>query len=178
MNIKSKFVLSVIIAAIAATILYITLHELGHTVVAVACGARITNFSIINAKMAYEGGTFTPVTQSLLNVAGMIFPLLIAAISVCFYKKNSESIIYHIGYLFFTMVSTTAALTWIIIPITALFSQPPAGDDVTKFMLVSGWHPQSIAIGALLIFSLMIIWVFLKGLPFAFIQVVKTVQKS
>ena len=52
--------------------MYIALHEGGHALVAVCCGARITKFSVFGAYTAYEGGTFTAVTLSLTNIAGML----------------------------------------------------------------------------------------------------------
>lgn len=170
--------LSVIITAIIAISIYITLHEFGHSLIAVACGAHITKFSIINARMSYEGANFTHVTEALFNVFGVILPLLIAAVSLCFYKRNAKKMIYHIGYSFFAMISTASALQWVIIPIVALLSQPPAGDDVTKLMFSSSLPPLAIATGALIIVLLMIIWMFSKGIPSAFVQVIKTVQKD
>lgn len=43
---KLKLLGLVILLGIFTLILYIILHELGHCIVAVACGAKITEFSL------------------------------------------------------------------------------------------------------------------------------------
>ena len=37
---------------------YVILHEIGHCIVAILCGASITDFSIINRSMSFTGGQF------------------------------------------------------------------------------------------------------------------------
>lgn len=49
---------------------YVLLHEGGHALVALLCGARVTEFSLLGAHMSYEGGAFTPLTLSLLLSPG------------------------------------------------------------------------------------------------------------
>jgi hypothetical protein len=178
MNRKVFFVLAVIFTAFITTLIYVTLHELGHSLVAAACGAHITEFSLIKARMSYAGASFTQMTEALFNAAGAILPLLAAAVSLFFYRRNTPGAVYHIAYLFFTLISTASVLAWVIIPTAALFSQSPTGDDVTKFLLSSGLPPLVVAAGALLIILLMLVWIFYKGLPSAFVQVIKTVQES
>lgn len=68
--------------------LYILLHELGHTLVAIACGAKITDFSIMRAKMSYVGGDFNQIMESLFNVAGMLLPVLVCLMFILFFNRK------------------------------------------------------------------------------------------
>ncbi|MDE7310746.1 MAG: M50 family metallopeptidase [Eubacterium sp.] len=49
-------ILKLAIMAFLCAILYIFLHEGGHALVAVLCGAKITSFSIIGAHTSATGG--------------------------------------------------------------------------------------------------------------------------
>lgn len=59
MNKKLGLILKIIFAAFIELILYIFLHEGGHALVAVLCGAKITSFSIVGAHTSWTGGSFT-----------------------------------------------------------------------------------------------------------------------
>ena len=65
MNLKVKKILSLFASILILIPLYVALHEGGHALTAVLCGARITQFRILGAYMAYEGGRFTSLTYSL-----------------------------------------------------------------------------------------------------------------
>lgn len=56
MSAKAKVVLAVFISLVLIFPLYIFLHETGHALVAIGCGAKITRFSIASARISYEGG--------------------------------------------------------------------------------------------------------------------------
>ncbi len=173
MNTKVKFFLSIIGAAIIAIVLYTVLHELGHSVVAVACGAELTGFSIVNAKMSYEGGSFNQVTNSLLYVAGLTLPILIVFVLLCFYRQNKEGIPYHCLYLMLSMITVFSSLAWIFLPLVSLFEALPAGDDVTMFMAASGISPVIVMLGASLTILFMVWFVMRRGLFSSFNRVVK-----
>ena len=53
MNLKVKKILSLFASILILIPLYVALHEGGHALTAVLCGARITQFRILGAYMAY-----------------------------------------------------------------------------------------------------------------------------
>lgn len=96
------FMPKLLLAAFIEVMLYIFLHEGGHALVAISCGAEITTFSIVGAYTSSVGGSYTQVTGAILNIAGMALPLII---SVCymvfFFRKNRGGEFYRIFSMFF-----------------------------------------------------------------------------
>ena len=60
---KRILFLSIFASALLCILLYIILHETGHCIVAVSCGATVTDFSIFSAHMSYRGGNFTDLSD-------------------------------------------------------------------------------------------------------------------
>lgn len=140
-------------AVLAVYLLYVILHEAGHSLIAILCGAKITRFSIADAAMSYEGGVFTPVTSSLLNAAGMLLPVLVSLVAMLFYSVKITNVFYRVFYFIFSLTSVFASLAWVFIPFFYMFGSAPAGDDVTKFLDNSGMNPWLVSFLALLILS-------------------------
>ena len=69
-NLKVRKILAVLVSVACMIPLYVVLHEGGHALVAVMCGARITKFSILGAYMNYEGGQFSAAVFSLFPCSG------------------------------------------------------------------------------------------------------------
>lgn len=78
MDLNTRKILSLFASILFTIPVYIILHEGGHALIALSCGARITEFSILGAYMRYGGGTFTALTLSLFYIAGMLLPVLIS----------------------------------------------------------------------------------------------------
>lgn len=135
---------------------YIFLHEGGHSLVAILCGARITKFSILHAHMNYEGGTFNTFTSSLLHSAGFLLPLFISFLYLLFYRKNIDIIFYRIFSFCFCIMPLGSAFAWVIIPILYIIGSAPPYEDVTKFINVSGIHPLWVMVCAILLILAMI----------------------
>lgn len=99
---KVVLMLKLLLAAFLEVILYIFLHEGGHALAAISCGAKITAFGIIGAYTSSVGGSYTQVTGAILNIAGMALPLII---SICyivfFFRKNRGGEFYRIFSMFF-----------------------------------------------------------------------------
>ena len=57
MDLNTRKILSLFASILFTIPVYIILHEGGHALIALSCGARITEFSILGAYMRYEGGT-------------------------------------------------------------------------------------------------------------------------
>ena len=100
MDLNTRKILSLFASILFTIPVYIILHEGGH-LLTMACGARITEFSILGAYMRYEGGTFTALTLSLFYIAGMLLPVLISIAYMLLYRDAAQSVFYRIfSFLF------------------------------------------------------------------------------
>ena len=93
---RKKRSLSLVLAILGMLVLfplYIFFHESGHTLVALANGATITRFSIVNAYMSYDGGQLTPAATALLNIAGMLLPVVLVLLLLPFYNKKATGVL-------------------------------------------------------------------------------------
>ncbi len=152
MNPKGKVILSALASVFCVLPLYILLHEGGHALTAVLCGARVTRFSILDASMSYEGGTFTAASSSLLNAAGMLLPVLLSVVYMLTYRKGAISIPYRIFSFMFLLVPVCSVLAWVIVPVLYLAGKAPQNDDVTKFINHSGLSPWAVLTASILLF--------------------------
>ncbi|MDE7223528.1 MAG: hypothetical protein K2O34_07090, partial [Acetatifactor sp.] len=160
------FLLKVVLAAFLEIIVYIFLHEAGHALVAVSCGAKITAFSIVGAFTSSTGGNYTQATYSLLNIAGMAFPLII---SVCymmlFFRKNKKGEFYRIFSMFFILMPAMSLLAWVIVPIAFMAGDTANPDDVIQFLNTSGIHPVIVMVLALILFVGIVFAAWKRGIP-------------
>ena len=83
---KRKIFFSFVLSALLSILLYIVLHEAGHCIVAILCGATITEFSILSAHMNYSGGNFTALSALFLSANGILFPLFLSYIYTFLYR--------------------------------------------------------------------------------------------
>ena len=151
-NLKVRKILAVLVSVACMIPLYVVLHEGGHALVAVMCGARITKFSILGAYMNYEGGQFSAAVFSLFHAAGMLLPLLAAILYMIAYQSGARSILYRIFSFLVLLLPVGAVLAWVGVPIFCLAGYEPTGDDVKKFLDSSGVHPLAVtAVAALLL---------------------------
>ena len=160
MNVRAKVILSVLVSVLFIIPIYIILHEGGHALVAVLCGANVTRFSVFGAYMSYEGGSFTPVMLSLLNAAGMLLPVLASFVYMLTYRSNADSIPYRIFSFIVLIVPIGSVFAWIFVPVLYLTGQAPPNDDVTKFLDHSGLNPWVVILAAVIIIAccLFIAW--------------------
>lgn len=96
MDLNTRKILSLFASILFTIPVYIILHEGGHALIALSCGARITEFSILGAYMRYGGGTFTALTLSLFYIAGMLLPVLISIAYMLLYRDAAQSVFYRI----------------------------------------------------------------------------------
>lgn len=153
MDLNTRKILSLFASILFTIPVYIILHEGGHALIALSCGARITEFSILGAYMRYEGGTFTALTLSLFYIAGMLLPVLISIAYMLLYRDAAQSVFYRIFSFLFPLILTAPALAWGIVPLLYLSDQAPPGDDVTGFIESSGASPWAVLLGAVLLFA-------------------------
>ena len=154
MNIKLKIVLSSIGSVLFAIPFYIIVHEGGHALVALSCGAKITAFSVFGAYMSYEGASFSTFAFSLFNAAGMLFPVFISIVYMLLYSSRSSCILYKIFSFVFFLLPTASILAWVFLPILYLFKNAPANEDVTNFISNSGLNPITVTAAAAVLFAI------------------------
>lgn len=140
-NLKVRKILAVLLSVACMIPLYVVLHEGGHALVAVMCGARITKFSILGAYMNYEGGQFSAAMFSLFHAAGMLLPLLAAILYMIAYQSGARSIFYRIFSFLVLLLPVGAVLAWVGVPILCLAGYEPTGDDVKKILTVQACIP-------------------------------------
>lgn len=180
MNIKLKLIGVLILSAIATLFLYIILHEAGHCVVAIACGAKITGFSIFDANMSYKGGNFSDLQMLWLHVNGMLFPLIISYVFSIFYRKEQTNRIYRILSYFTSIIPMFSSLAWVFVPILFLNGNAPNGDDCTKFVDIFSsrlnYSPLLVSAGAILLIALSLILIIRKKILKNFIDLIKATR--
>ena len=153
MNLKVKKILSLLASAVLMVPAYILLHEGGHALVAVLCGARITEFSVLGAYMGYEGGVFTPAALSLFHIAGMLLPVLAAVIYMLAYESKAEGVFYRIFSFVSLLMPLGSLLAWVVMPVFSLAGRAPQDDDAVKFLASSGLSPWAVSLGAAALFA-------------------------
>lgn len=86
---KVKYIISVSISMVLFLFIYIFLHEGGHAIVGLACGGKIIEFVLgFKAHVAIAGAEYSTISESLLNAAGVLMPVSIAAIALLFYRSS------------------------------------------------------------------------------------------
>ena len=153
MDLKVKKICSVLGSLVILVPLYIVLHEGGHALTAVACGARITGFSVLGAYMRYEGGIFTPAALSLFHAAGVGLPVLVLTAWMLAYRSGAAGVFYRIFSFLSLLLPLGALLAWAVVPVLYAMGKAPRGDDVTRFLDSSGFSPWAFLCGAVLLFA-------------------------
>lgn len=168
-----RLIISTVISAFVSVILYVFLHESGHCIAAIACGATITEFSIVSAHMNYAGGSYPDTAAMWLHANGMIFPLIISYIYMFLYRRKTENRFYHLISFFIVLIPAVSAFAWVLIPIAYITGNAPAGDDVTKFLdIFSSVHcPIWISMAALILIAISVILMVKKGILHNYIKV-------
>lgn len=116
------------------------------------------------AHVQTSGANFTAFTGALFNAAGALLPVVFLIIALSLYKRGIKNEFYHISYFVLAITIVGSLLAWIIVPMAALFTLPPEGDDITKFLNTTGIHPLIAAFSAILIIAALILLIYKKGL--------------
>ena len=165
MNQTTKKLVSLFVSLILMFPAYILLHEGGHALAAVSCGARITEFSILGAYMRYEGGRFTAVTLSLFHAAGTLLPVILAVVYMLAYRSGSRSVFYRIFSFFALLMPVGSILGWVVVPVLCLLGEAPGTDDAAKFIESSGLSPWIVLGVAALLFAGCLLLAWRKKIP-------------
>ena len=174
---KVQFILCIFIMSLVIIPIYIILHESGHAVIALLCGAKNIRISIFPAYATWDNFEVTPFRISLMNIFGMLFPVIIFSMIIgIFFNKNKTSIPYLCCFFTISVITIFPILAWIIVPIVGMVNELPSGDDVTNFIYNSGWHPGTVIVFALVLFILALAIIVLKGLPKSVVLLIKEIN--
>lgn len=172
---KLKFAFAVLGTAIASLVMYVLLHESGHALVGILCGASNIKISIISAHTSWWGGSFNAITDSLCNVAGSVLPVCISWIAMIFYSKDRKILVYQMAYAVFFTITAASVLSWVCLPVCSMFAALPETDDVTKFLNSSGISPVLVSLTGIIIIVFSIVIAIKKRLFHTYVQLVKDV---
>lgn len=176
-TVRVKNILYLALSPTLVLILYIFLHETGHCIVAAACGARITEFSIVTAHMNFDGGNFSDFSSLWLHANGTVLPLCVVFVYMLVYRKNSVNSFYQLFSYMAVLSPIFSLLAWILLPLRYMISgTAPAGDDCTKFIKIfeKDHSPVLIIAAALLLFSVNILLMIKKQIIRNFFDTIKT----
>ena len=162
----TKKLLSILLSFPATVVIYIILHESGHSLVALIAGSSITEFSILHAHVSYSGGRYSDFMIMLREAGGSLLPLFVSLICMIMYREKINGTIIHMLYILICFMPAGSLWVWVIIPVLYVRDIAPAGDDVTKFLDVFSWyaHPAFVSIAALTLFFGCMILTVSKGI--------------
>lgn len=142
--------------------LYLALHEGGHALVALLCGAKIVEFNIMEGYVIAEGGTFNSLTLAWFNIAGMITPVMGFTAHLIFYRSHIRQIFYRMYTALFAGLSLFSIGVWIVVPIKYMMGTANPNDDVTKFIEALEINPLVVAMLASLVMGIYVFWIWRK----------------
>lgn len=160
---EGKVILAFIGSLWIAMPLYLFLHEGGHALIAILCGAKIVDFNLMQGYVIAEGGTFNDMTLALFNIAGVLIPAATLLIYLILYKRNTRGLFYQLFSVLFTGIIIFSMGVWIVVPILYMLGRANPIDDVVKFIEVLNIHPIFVTLGASIVTSLYIMYVWKKG---------------
>jgi len=159
------FVCCLLGSGIAMLFLYTLLHEGGHALVGILYGGKVDRMVLgLNAHVSISDAVYSQAGAALLNVAGLLLPLLFLVVALVAYQAKFKSVLYHIFHAVMWMAISGSLLAWVIIPITALVAAPPVGDDTTNFLSDTGLHPLLLILTAMLIIAGLTLLAIKRGL--------------
>ena len=177
---RVRFVLALYWSAILAVFLYIFQHEFGHAIVIFSTGARLTEFSILNAHVSYTGGNWTDCSSLWMNANGAFFPLLFSYVFLLCYRSTVKNLFYRVFALIMGIIPSGSIIAWVYIPFLYMNGSAPFGDDVTKFLdIFCKNHSPLLVIAAAVILILVSIFLIVKKqVLHNFIEEIKNARKK
>lgn len=132
------------------------LHELGHCIAVWICGGTVTGFHPFgsDAHMTYTG--LGSMSCALVDVAGTILPIMIAAAVLLFYRNSKKHPLLNILLLIMSAEFLLSGIVWIIEPILCLLNFVNSREDVIHFIDHTGFHPAAVALCATFVFLSMV----------------------
>ena len=176
---KRKIFFSFVLSALLSILLYIVLHEAGHCIVAILCGATITEFSILSAHMNYSGGNFTALSALFLSANGILFPLFLSYIYAFLYRAAAKNKFYRMMSFFCTLIPAFSLLPWVALPIAYRFGFVFAeNDDSMNFLynFGSSHDPLWVTAAALILIAISVVLTIKKGILRNYVEVMKEIK--
>lgn len=161
----SRSVSIVIIFTILWFFIYTFLHEAGHALVGIAYGGTVESFVFwnFNAHVRVVNANFTDFGLALYISGGTLLPVAIGMIAICFYKRGSKPLAYRLCFSAAVLSLAATMVIWVVFPIIAMFDALSMGEDVWRFLYVTGYHPLFIALTSLLLTGAFTIFAFARG---------------
>ncbi len=153
--------------------LYIFMHELGHGIVAVAAGAKVTRFSLLRGFVATSGGHRGYFARQLFYAAGSVFPSLSAAVYALLYKRGGGSPAYRIFSALYETVCAASLFDWIVTPVLFMVGSAPRGDDCTNFLEFFPLHPLTVSAVTACVLVLIVLLALKRGIGADFMETVR-----
>lgn len=179
MSHKLRFFFTMFAMVSVSIIAYVFVHESGHALVAILCGAGNVRISIISAHAWWTGGSFTAGTEAFSNAAGAALPVCVSWTAMMFYSKENKSFVYHMIYFLFFVISISSILAWVVIPAYSIFAPfPDQTDDVVKFLNTSGISPVIVSLGGVIVILFSIFIAARKQLLKDLIQLAKDIRNA
>ncbi|MHC5374708.1 hypothetical protein ACYSNU_13000 [Enterococcus sp. LJL120] len=150
MNQQQKSIICLLIFAPLWLLQYTILHEGGHALVMLAYGGTIDSFWIIgpSAHVSAYGASYTFIGEVLLQAAGMLLPSLVVLVALLLYRPKVAFAGYHLCYFVVAITPLYNLLVWVALPIASLLTVSAPEEDVTKFLILSGWPPLAVSLAA------------------------------
>ena len=134
---------ALLVVSLFVVIAYTFLHELGHALLGLAFGARLTSFSANFFDLSAHVGLaahMNSVQQALVSLAGVSLPLLAWLVFILIVPVQSSWTMQWLKLLV-SLVVLSSLLAWVAIPLLAASAAgkgAPIADDSAAFVLVSG----------------------------------------
>jgi hypothetical protein len=141
---------------------YTFLHESGHALAAVAFGGRLISFDIdfwdFTAHSA-STGNFTAFQHSILAIAGMALPYIVWSISLLLIPPR-RPLLADVLVMLASLGMISTLLPWVVLSILYANGISEVGDDITYFLMYSGWngYAAAAAFTLLMFFSGVFFW--------------------
>lgn len=164
--------------ALICLLLYIVLHEFGHVIVLWSVGANVTEFSIVNAHVMYDGGEWTNLSDRWMHLNGALLPIIVSLIYMLFYRPAVKNRFYRTFSALFALIPIGSLLAWVGIPFLYVNGNAPANDDVTKFLynFTSQYPALWVSVASLLLMAFCLFVAIRKGIFRNFYAVIREIR--
>jgi hypothetical protein len=153
---KWMHVFALLFVAISMLFAYTFFHEGGHALFGILFGGTLTRFSVDFITFSAHvglGGDFTTVQRAIISAAGVGLPIILWTVFLLLARKPDRDNFIHFWLMLFgSVMSYSALIAWVIIPILAASGQT-VQDDSANFLRITGAPPLLVSGTALLVLT-------------------------
>ena len=185
---KIKFAGTLTGTMLLGIIVYILLHEFGHTIVLLSAHAKITEFSLLRAHVYSEGGILNDFSDKWMSLNGPLFPVIIFTILMLLYRSSIKSPAYRTAHFFMAVMSVCTAAFWTIAPLVCAgkieswhqAGNVPYNEDVLKFIynFAFDYPVWLVSIAAAAVTALLLLIVWKKGIFRDMLEMIREKKQS